>query len=122
MTSLRERYSQGKSSQNNKSTFLFHPQPLICIEQGQSSARELKNENHFLRDYVHRLNATISEYQALNPPDALKKDQRKQQSLPMKGPTPIWLVRITFSSSITIRLFIFIAQSKIPRTIIRLLR
>lgn len=37
------------------------------LEQGQSSARDIKNENHFLKDYIHRLNATISEYQAKYP-------------------------------------------------------
>jgi hypothetical protein len=52
----------------------------------------LKNENHYLKDYIHRLNAATSEYQALHPPDVLKKDQRKLQGLPMKGPSPIWLV------------------------------
>jgi hypothetical protein len=44
------------------------------IDQGQSSARELKNENHFLKDYIHRLNVASSEYQTLHPPDSLKKE------------------------------------------------
>ena len=47
---------------------------MLCfcfiLDQGQSSVRELKNENHFLKDYVHRLNAAASEYQAMHPPDA----------------------------------------------------
>ncbi|CAF1272609.1 unnamed protein product [Adineta steineri] len=69
-------------------------------DQGQSSARELKNENHFLKDYIHRLNAATSEYQTLHPPDALRtdmnKDQKKMQGLPMKGPSPIWLLNQKF--------------------------
>ncbi len=52
--------------------FLFHH--ISLIDQGQSSTRELKNENHFLKDYIHRLNSAASEYQALHPPDVLKKD------------------------------------------------
>ncbi|UJR21266.1 hypothetical protein I4U23_024361 [Adineta vaga] len=69
-------------------------------DQGQSSARELKNENHFLKDYVHRLSVKLSEYQTLYPMDALKnddsKEQRKMQGLPMKGPSPIWLLNQKF--------------------------
>ena len=44
------------------------------IEQGQTSARELKNENHFLKEYIHRLNAEASDYQTLHPPDVIKTD------------------------------------------------
>ncbi len=45
---------------------------LLCfiLDQGQSNVRELKNENHLLKDYVHRLNAALSEYQAMRPLDA----------------------------------------------------
>jgi hypothetical protein len=42
--------------------------------QNQSSVRELKNENHFLKDYIHRLNAASSEYQTIHPPKTLKKE------------------------------------------------
>ena len=56
--------------------------PFISpIDQGQSSTRELKNENHFLKDYVHRLSAVVSEYQTLHPPDALKKDANVRKNL-----------------------------------------
>lgn len=69
-------------------------------EQGQSSARDIKNENHFLKDYIHRLNATISEYQAKYPS---AKTQQQLQGLPMKGPSPIWLLDQKFLAP----LFIF---------------
>jgi len=52
--------------------FSFHFDFLI--DQSQASARELKHEIHFLKDYIHRLNAAASEYQTLHPPDSLKKD------------------------------------------------
>jgi hypothetical protein len=42
--------------------------------QNQSNLRELKNENHFLKDYIHRLNAASSDYQTLHPPKTLKKE------------------------------------------------
>ncbi|CAF2815027.1 unnamed protein product [Rotaria sp. Silwood2] len=68
--------------------------------QNQSNIQELKKENHFLKDYIHRLNAASSEYQAMHPPKTLKKemnkDQRKMQGLPMKGPSPIWLLNQKF--------------------------
>ena len=78
--------------------------------------QDLKNENQFLKDYVHRLNAATSEYQSLNPPKSLEKEikvnslmieidyfaffllllqkeQRRMGSLPSSGPLPSWLVR-----------------------------
>ncbi|CAF0930328.1 unnamed protein product [Rotaria sp. Silwood1] len=68
--------------------------------QIQSNVQELKKENHFLKDYIHRLNAASSEYQTMHPPKTLKKemnkDQRKMQGLPMKGPSPIWLLNQKF--------------------------
>jgi hypothetical protein len=59
---------------NNKTLNIFSFHFAFLIDQSQSSARELKNENHFLKDYIHRLNAAASEYQTLHPPDSLKKD------------------------------------------------
>ncbi|CAF1317990.1 unnamed protein product [Rotaria magnacalcarata] len=68
--------------------------------QNQSNIQELKRKTHFLEDYVHRLNAASSEYQAMHPPKTLKKemnkDQRKTQGLPSKGPSPIWLLNQKF--------------------------
>ncbi|CAF0906497.1 unnamed protein product [Rotaria sordida] len=68
--------------------------------QNQSNIQELKKENHFLKDYVHRLSAASSEYQTMHPPKTLRKemnkDQRKMQGLPMKGPSPIWLLNQKF--------------------------
>jgi hypothetical protein len=49
----------------------LHP---YFLDQTQSNLRELKNENHFLKDYIHRLNAESSAYQATHPPKALKKE------------------------------------------------
>lgn len=46
----------------------------MFLGQNQSNLRELKNENHFLKDYIHRLNAASSEYQATHPPKSLKKE------------------------------------------------
>ncbi|CAF2144262.1 unnamed protein product [Rotaria magnacalcarata] len=69
-------------------------------DQGQSSGRQLKDENYQLKDHVLRLNACLSEYQAMYPSDALKNNMRKQQSklksLPSKGPSPIWLLNQKF--------------------------
>ncbi|CAF2411488.1 unnamed protein product [Rotaria sp. Silwood2] len=69
-------------------------------DQGQSSTQELKKENHFLKDFIHRLNVASSEYQIMHPPDVLKKDMNKEQrnlkALPMKGPSPIWLLNQKF--------------------------
>ncbi|CAF4369251.1 unnamed protein product, partial [Rotaria sordida] len=42
--------------------------------QNQSNIQELKKENHFLKDYVHRLNAASSEYQTMHPPKTLRKE------------------------------------------------
>ncbi|UJR28194.1 hypothetical protein I4U23_009445 [Adineta vaga] len=67
--------------------------------QNQSNLRELKNENHFLKDYVHRLTSAASDYQATHPPKSLKKEMHRQhevQGLPMKGPSPIWLLNQKF--------------------------
>ncbi|CAF0976224.1 unnamed protein product [Rotaria sp. Silwood1] len=79
LTSMRERYAQ---------------------DQGQTNTQELKKENHFLNDYIHRLNVASSEYQTIHPPDVLKKDtnneQRNLKALPMKGPSPIWLLNQKF--------------------------
>ncbi len=47
---------------------------LLFSGQNQSNLRELKNENHFLKDYIHRLNAASSEYQTMHPPKTLKKE------------------------------------------------
>ncbi|CAF0741166.1 unnamed protein product [Adineta steineri] len=69
-------------------------------DQNHSNTRELKNENHFLKDYIHRLNVASSEYQTTHPPKTLQtdmnKEQRKMQALPMKGPSPIWLLNQKF--------------------------
>ncbi|CAF0777451.1 unnamed protein product [Adineta ricciae] len=68
--------------------------------QNQSSLRELKEENHFLKDYIHRLNAASSDYQATHPPKSSKKEmekeQRRLQGLPLRGPSPIWLLNQKF--------------------------
>lgn len=68
--------------------------------ENQSTIRELKNENHFLKDYIHRLNSESSNYQSTHPPKTLEKqiekEQRKFQGLPMKGPSPIWLLNQKF--------------------------
>lgn len=53
---------------------MFNTWFFFLIDQGQSSRRELKDENQFLKDYVYRLNAAASEYQSLHPPDALKDE------------------------------------------------
>ncbi|CAF5213452.1 unnamed protein product, partial [Rotaria magnacalcarata] len=45
-------------------------------DQGQSSGRQLKDENYQLKDHVLRLNACLSEYQAMYPSDALKNNMR----------------------------------------------
>jgi len=47
---------------------------MLYLGQNQSNLRELKNENHFLKDYIHRLNAASSEYQTTHPPKTLKKE------------------------------------------------
>jgi hypothetical protein len=47
---------------------------ILYIGQNQSNLRELKNENHFLKDYIHRLNAASSEYQTTHQPKTLKKE------------------------------------------------
>jgi len=99
---------------------------FFYLGQNQSSLRELKNENHFLKDYIHRLNAASSEYQTTHPPKTLKKDmhvriyhilhtrvikfffysqkeQRRMQGLPMKGPSPIWLVSLSYPRKLSSR-------------------
>ncbi|CAF1128948.1 unnamed protein product [Rotaria sordida] len=69
-------------------------------DQSQSSTQELKKENHFLKDYIHRLTVASSEYQTMHPPNVLKNDMDKEQrnlkALPMKGPSPIWLLNQKF--------------------------
>lgn len=59
-----------KITTNNTSFLLF------CFLQGQSqsSLQELKKENYFLKDYVHRLNSALNEYQAMYPTKSLTKD------------------------------------------------
>ena len=47
---------------------------IFSLGQNQSNLRELKNENHFLKDYIHRLNAASSEYQTTHPPKTSKKE------------------------------------------------
>ena len=49
--------------------------------QNQSSLRELKKENHFLKDYIHRLNAASSDYQATHLPKSSKKEMEVRHEL-----------------------------------------
>ena len=42
--------------------------------QNQPNVRELKNENNFLKDYVHRLNSGMSDYQEMYPPASTARD------------------------------------------------
>ena len=49
---------------------------ILILGQNQSNIRELKNENQFLKDYIHRLNAASSEYQTTHPPKELKKGMK----------------------------------------------
>ncbi|CAF0866434.1 unnamed protein product [Didymodactylos carnosus] len=71
-------------------------------DQNQVDIYELKNENYYLRDYVHRLNAALSDYQTQHLPISYKKELEKERKklmqigLPMKGPTPSWLLNQKF--------------------------
>ena len=123
LITMRDRYTQSTDDERERERV----PPLIDITpsrsgQNQSSVRELKNENHFLKDYIHRLNAASSEYQTLHPPTALKKDQRKMQGLPMKGPSPIWLVSRPDDGLPKPRTLSLVVESKISCASIRLLR
>jgi hypothetical protein len=69
--------NNNKTQKKNNIFFSF----CLILDQGQSSARELKNENHFLKDYIHRLNVAASEYQILHPPDVLKTDMKVWRNL-----------------------------------------
>ncbi len=71
LIAMQDRYSQSlfKNKIHSNIKFLF-----FYSDQNQSSIRELKKENHFLKDHIHRLNAALSEYQTTHPPKTLKKD------------------------------------------------
>lgn len=115
-----------------------------CLDPSSAKIDELKRENNFLKDYVIRLNASISELQTENPPKSLEKENRvchsttvlvfqrvsnnlleivqeavrRMKSLPSRGPMPSWLVsclRSKLVSSSNDEPFLFRSMEKLNR-------
>ena len=136
LSALRDRYNQGKTDAIQSEINL-----RSSSGENQSTIRQLKKENHFLKDYVHRLSATVSDYQTANSSKAVEQGTsvsilrfhliillhsifRKNN---VENVDCLSKVHHLFGWSVCDNLehdlhLFFAAQSKIPRTIIRLLR
>lgn len=68
LSALRDRYNQGKTDSIQSERNL-----RSSSGENQSTIRQLKKENHFLKDYVHRLSATVSDYQTTNSSKAIEQ-------------------------------------------------